>query len=142
MKVLCVDYGESRTGIALSDDLGLMAHGLETIFDKSLKAVAQKIAQIAQSKGVETIVVGLPKNMNNTLGERGEKTLRFVEVLKKHCQCEIITWDERLSTVSAIGYLNETNTRGKKRKAVVDTLAAEIILQSYLDFNNKGGEKF
>ncbi|MDD3765636.1 MAG: Holliday junction resolvase RuvX [Eubacteriales bacterium] len=139
MKVLCVDYGESRTGIALSDDLGLMAHGLETIFDKSPKAVAQKIAQIAKLKDAETIVIGLPKNMNNTLGERGEKTLRFAQVLKEYCQCEIITWDERLSTVSAIGYLNETNTRGKKRKTVVDTLAAQIILQSYLDFKNKGG---
>lgn len=141
MKVLSVDYGESRTGLALSDELGLMAHGLETVFSKNTKAVAQKIAEIASENNVGTILVGLPKNMNNTLGERGERTLRFIEVLKENSPCEIITWDERLSTVSAIGYLNETNTRGKKRKAVVDTVAAEIILQSYLDYNNKGGNK-
>jgi len=141
IKILGIDYGASRTGAAVSDLMGSMAHGIETIFSKSAKDVAQKVAALAEKHEVGKIVVGLPKNMNNTLGERGEKTQEFIELLRDTCRCEVVAWDERLTTVSAIGFLNETNTRGKKRKAVIDTVAAEIILQGYLDYIKRGGNK-
>ncbi len=133
MRVLGIDYGSARTGIAVSDPLGMMAHGVETVFSSSARKVAERIAQLAKTYEAGIIVVGLPKNMNNTLGERAAKTYRFIDLLKPLCGCDIMTWDERLSTVSAIGMLNETGTRGEKRKAVLDTVAAQIILQSYLD---------
>ncbi len=142
MRIIGIDYGASRTGVAMSDSLGSMAHGLKTIFAKGVGTVINEIGQIIKQYDVGIIVVGLPKNMNNTLGERGAITLRFVEKLKKRLSVEVITWDERLSTVSAVGILNETDVRGKKRKTVIDTVSAEIILQSYLDFKReteKGG---
>ena len=134
MRILGVDYGASRTGIAVSDPLGMMAHGVTTVHSKNPHDVARKTADFATEYRAEKIVVGLPKNMNNTIGERGDATLAFVEVLKGKTECEVVMWDERLSTKSAINVLNETNTRGAKRKAVIDTVAAEIILQNYLDF--------
>lgn len=141
MRILGIDYGAARTGIAVSDSLGLMAHGVETIFSSNARKVIQSVVLLAEKYDAGIIVVGLPKNMNNTLGERSEKTLKFISLLKKAYACDVVTWDERLSTVSAINILNETNTRGEKRKAVIDTVAAEVILQSYLDFKNNGGNK-
>lgn len=137
MRILGVDYGKARTGIAVSDPLGLMAHGIETIFSSNMRTVASRAAELAKEYEAGIIVVGLPKNMNNTLGERAEKTLRFVKLLEAESDAGVVTWDERLSTVSAINILNETNTRGEKRKAVVDTVAAQIILQGYLDHIRK-----
>ncbi len=137
MRILGVDYGKARTGVAVSDALGLMAHGIETIFSSNMRRVAESVAKLAKEYEAGIIVVGLPKNMNNTLGERAEKTIRFTKLLEEECGVEVVTWDERLSTVSAINVLNETNTRGEKRKAVIDTVAAQIILQSYLDYIRK-----
>lgn len=137
-RMLGVDYGVARTGIAVTDALGMMAQGVGTIHSGKTEKVLQSVLEYAKEYGVGVIVVGLPKNMNNTIGERGEACLAFGELLKQHTDCEVVMWDERLSTVSAIGFLNETNTRGKKRKNVVDTVAAEIILQNYLDYKKKG----
>ena len=133
MRILGVDYGEKRTGIAISDALGMTAQGVKTIFESYLVKVAKEVSNIAKELDAEKIVVGLPKNMDGTIGFRGEATYSFIEELKKETDLPIITWDERLSTVSAIKSLNETNTRGKKRKGVVDTVAAMYILQNYLD---------
>ncbi|MBQ2896704.1 MAG: Holliday junction resolvase RuvX [Clostridia bacterium] len=133
MRILGVDYGEKRTGIAISDALGMTAQGVKTIFESYLVKVAKEVSNIAKELDAEKIVVGLPKNMDGTIGFRGEATYSFIEELKKETDLPIITWDERLSTVSAIKSLNETNTRGKKRKDVVDTVAAMYILQNYLD---------
>lgn len=133
MRILGVDYGEKRTGIAISDALGMTAQGVKTIFESYPPKVAAEIFSTAKELRAEKIVVGLPKNMDGSIGFRGEATFAFIDELKKLTDLPIITWDERLSTVSAIKSLNETNTRGKKRKEVVDTVAAMYILQNYLD---------
>lgn len=137
MRILGVDYGEARTGVAVSDGLNLTAQGVKTIFGRNPEKVATEVSELVKEYDAKLVVVGLPKNMDNSIGFRGEATIEFVEILKKHINCEIEFWDERLSTVSAIRVLNETNTRGNKRKNVVDTVAACIILQNYIDF--KGG---
>lgn len=133
MKILGIDYGDSRTGFALSDDLGFGAHTLETLHEKNMKKVAQYAADLAQETSAEKIVLGMPKNMNGTIGERGERTQKFAAFLKELVDLEIIFWDERLTTVSAHQLMNETNVRGKKRKNCVDQVAAAFILQAYLD---------
>lgn len=140
MRIIGIDYGMSRTGIAVSDPLGLMAHGIKTISYSNAKSLINEICRIVKEYKAGIIVVGLPKNMNNTLGERGEATLKFVRMLENALLCKVITWDERLSTVSAAKFLNETDTKGKKRKAVIDAVAAEIILQNYLDYKKCGFE--
>ncbi len=137
MKIIGVDFGDVRTGVAVSDALGLTAQGIGTVYGRDPQKVADKVAALIKEQNADLTVVGLPKNMDGSVGFRGEATLNFVEILKTKIDCEIVMWDERLSTVSAINILNETNTRGAKRKAVVDTVAACIILQNYLDF--KGG---
>jgi len=138
MRVMSIDFGDSRTGIAISDQGGILASGVETIFEKNPKTVAKQAAQIAERLDAERIVVGMPKNMDGSIGFRGEKTLEFIERLKKYTNLEIATFDERLTTVSAELTLNEANIRGAKRKQVIDTVAAEIILQAYLE-SIKGG---
>ena len=137
-RILGVDFGIARTGVAVTDPLGMMAQGVATISSRKIEKVLEEVVKYAREYDAQAIVVGLPKNMNNTIGERGEACIEFGEMLKAETGLEVVMWDERLSTVSAINYLNETNTRGKKRKAVVDTVAAEIILQNYLDFKKKG----
>lgn len=137
MRILGVDYGEARTGVAVSDELNLTAQGVKTVFGRNSEKVAAEVSRIAKQYDVKLVVVGLPKNMDNTIGFRGEATMEFAEKLKPLIDCPIELWDERLTTVSAIRVLNETNTRGNKRKNVVDTVAACIILQNYIDF--KGG---
>ncbi len=139
MRVMSIDFGDSRTGIAISDEGGILASGIETIFEKNPKTVAKKAAQLAQKLNAQHIVVGMPKNMDGSIGFRGEKTLEFIERLKKYTDLEIATFDERLTTVSATLTLNEANIRGDKRKQVIDTVAAEIILQAYLE-SIKGGK--
>lgn len=138
MRVMSIDFGDSRTGIAISDQGGILASGVETIFEKNPKTVAKQAAQLATKLEAERIVVGMPKNMDGSVGFRGEKTLEFIERLKKYTDLEIATFDERLTTVSAEITLNEANIRGAKRKQVIDTVAAEIILQAYLE-SIKGG---
>ena len=133
-RMLGVDFGVARTGVAVSDPLGMTAQGVGTIHAGKVEEVLEEVIGYAKQYEANTIVVGLPKNMNNTVGERGEACIAFGERLKELTDCEVVMWDERLSTVSAIGVLNQTNTRGSKRKAVVDTVAAAIILQNYMDF--------
>jgi len=133
MRILGIDYGDSRVGIAVSDPMGWTAQGLETIESKNIDNVIGRIAELVQEYHIEKIVVGFPKNMNGSIGPRGELTLSFIEKLKEKVNTEIIPWDERLTTVAAHKVLNETNVRGKKRKNVVDTVAASYILQGYLD---------
>jgi putative Holliday junction resolvase len=140
MRVMSIDFGDSRTGIAVSDKNGILASGVETIFEQNPKTVAKKAAQLAAKLEAERIVVGLPKNMDGSCGFRAEKTMAFIERLKKYTDLKIDTFDERLTTVSAQITLNETNVRGNKRKKIIDTVAAEIILQAYLEYI-KGGKQ-
>lgn len=131
--ILGVDFGDSRTGYAVSDALGFSAHTLETFHERNMVKVANHTAELVKTVAAEKIVLGFPKNMNGTIGERGKKTKSFEKLLKTLVDCPIILWDERLTTVSAHNLMNETNVRGKKRKDSVDRIAAAFILQGYLD---------
>ena len=136
MKLLGIDYGDARVGVASSDALGLMAHGLETVPNRVYDKMLARLTTICGEVQPDTVVVGLPRNMDGSEGFRAQATHDFVSDLSARMpDLHIVLWDERLSTVEAAGILNQTNTRGKNRKAVIDTVAAEIILQSYLDAN-------
>jgi len=135
-RVLGLDYGSRTVGVALSDALGLTAQPLETIErkqeDKLRRTLARIEALIAEHE-VREIVLGLPKNMNNTLGERAEKTLAFRDALERRTGLPVVLWDERLSTVAAERVLMEEGVRREHRKEVIDQIAASLILQGYLD---------
>lgn len=134
MRIIGIDYGDARVGVAVSDPLGFTAQGVETVPNKVYKKMFERVVEIIKTYAAQKIVIGLPKNMNGTVGDRGEISKKFAGELKEvFPDADIILWDERLSTVEAAGILNITNTRGQSRKAVIDTVAASIILQSYLD---------
>lgn len=133
-KILGVDLGTVRTGIAVSDPSGLLAAPVGTVTQRDLERLAEQVAQTAQEQAAVEIVVGHPRNMDGTRGESARRAEQFAEKLRDLTGLPVSLWDERMTTVSAIGILNQTNTRGQKRKAVVDTVAATIILQDYLDY--------
>ena len=130
--ILGIDYGSSRTGFAISEN-GFLAGTLETFAEKNMNKVAEHAAELALKHNVDTIIVGLPKNMDGSEGFRAEAVRAFVAILKEYTELPIILEDERMTTMVAHQYLNLTGTGGQKRKKVVDTLSAEIILQNYLD---------
>ena len=134
MKIMAVDFGDSRTGLAVCDKSEFLASPAGVIEEKDFEQCIEKVAAAAKENAAEEIVVGYPKNMNNTIGERAQKCALFAEKLAELVDVPVKLWDERSTTVSAHYYLNQTNTRGKKRKAVVDAVAATIILESYLGF--------
>lgn len=136
MRILGIDYGDARVGVAVSDLLGLTAQGVKTIKNTGVKRLLSELLEVINEYKPEKIVIGLPKNMDGSEGFRAEATYEFAEKLKTIYDGEIVFWDERLSSVGAARYLNETNTRGKKRKNVLDTVAACIILEGYLSKNN------
>lgn len=131
---MSVDFGDSRTGIAVCGKSELIASPVCVISEKDFDKCLEKAANVAAEQRAEMIVVGYPKNMNNTIGERCDKCSLFAEKLREMTGLPVELWDERCTTVSAHNILNETNTRGKKRKAVVDAVAAVIILESYLGY--------
>ena len=133
MRILGVDYGDKRIGLALSDALGIVAGPVGTYEARGMRKDIDYIAALAKEKQAEAIVLGLPVNMDGTHGERAEKTKAFGRNLEKVSGLNVIYKDERLSTVSAEKSLIESNMRREKRKGVIDTVAAQIILQSYLD---------
>ncbi len=136
MRIMGLDYGSKTIGVSISDPLGLTAQGIETIERKNEDKLRQSFARIESlisEYEVEKIVLGFPKNMNNSVGERGEKTLLFKEQLERRVNLEVILWDERLTTVEANRTLIEGNIRREERKKYVDKLAAIFILQGYLD---------
>ena len=134
MKIMAVDLGDARTGLACCDKAEMLASPAGVIHEKNQNALLKKVAAAAKEHGAEEIVVGYPKNMDNTVGERAEKCEQFAEKLRELAKVPVTLWDERGTTVSAHGFLNVTDTRGKKRKAVVDAVAAVIILESYLAY--------
>lgn len=131
---MSVDFGDSRTGIAVCGKSELIASPVCVIAEKDFDKCLEKTANVAAEQRAEMIVVGYPKNMNNTIGERCDKCSLFAKRLREMTGLPVELWDERCTTVSAHNILNETNTRGKKRKAVVDAVAAVIILESYLGY--------
>lgn len=133
MIILAVDYGDKRTGIAVCDKLEILASPVCVLTEWNAETLAQKIIDIAKEKKAEKIVVGLPKNMDGSKGFRAEACEALGGLIKSGCDIPVVFWDERLTTVSAHRILSENNVRGKKRKSVVDSVAAEIILQSYID---------
>ena len=134
MIIMSVDFGDSRTGIAVCGKSELIASPVTVIQEKDFEKCIEKTAALAKEQRAEEIVVGYPKNMNGTIGERCEKCTLFAQKLEALTGIPTKLWDERCTTVSAHNFLNETNTRGKKRKAVIDAVAAGIILESYLAF--------
>ncbi len=134
MRILGIDYGDSRVGVAVSDPLGITAQGVGTVKNKGFQRLMPELLEIINEYKPEKIVVGLPKNMDGTEGFRADATKEFTAELEKIYEGEIVLWDERLSTVSASAVLNTTNTRGKDRKKVLDTVAACIILENYMNY--------
>ena len=127
------DIGTHTIGVAISDELGITAQGLKTIRRKSMEEDLKEIATIIHQLKIDRIVVGLPKNMDGTLGRQAEIILQCIKVLRNRIHVPVETWDERLSTVGASKVLLEADLSRKKRKKVIDKLAAVLILQGYLD---------
>lgn len=137
MRILGLDYGSKTVGVAVSDPLGLTAQGVEIIRRKSenkMRKTLARIEELIEQYQAEKIVLGLPKNMNNTLGDRAEKSLELKETLERRTGLAVVMWDERLTTVSANRVLMETGVRRENRKEHVDEIAAIFILQGYLDY--------
>ena len=133
MKIMAIDLGLQRTGVAVCDESELLASPVGTVTEHSRERLLSRIAELAAEHKAAAFVLGHPRNMDGSRGESARRAEEFAEMLGEATGLPVTLWDERLTTVSAIGYLNETNTRGKKRKAVVDTVSATIILQDYID---------
>lgn len=136
MRIMGLDYGSKTIGVAVSDPMGLTAQGIETITreeENKLRKSLRRIEELVEQYQVEEIVLGFPKNMNNTIGERAEKSLQLKETLERRLGLPVIMWDERLTTVEADRTLIEVGVRRENRKKYVDMIAAVFILQGYLD---------
>ena len=133
-RILGVDFGDTRTGLAVSDTSRFLASGIGYVSPGGIQKTADKVALVAREQKVSAIVVGLPKNMDDSEGFRAERCREFAGLLREQLEdIPVAMIDERMTTMSASRYLNETNTRGQKRKGVIDTLSAQIILQNALD---------
>ena len=133
MRIMGLDMGSCTIGIAISDELGMTAQGLKTIRRKLMEEDLKEITMVIDQYKIEKIVVGLPKNMDGTLGKQAEMVFQWIKASKKKIRLPMVTWDERLSTVGASKILLEADLSRKKRKKVIDKLAAVLILQGYLD---------
>ena len=136
MRIMGLDYGSKTIGVAVSDPLGLTAQGVEIIRreeENKLRKSLRKVEELVKKYEVEKIVLGFPKNMNNTIGERAEKSLQLKETLERRLGLPVVMWDERLTTVEANRTLMETGVRRENRGKYVDMIAAVFILQGYLD---------
>lgn len=135
MKLLGLDLGTKTLGIAISDETKLIASYLMTLEfkERDYDSLLPKIKEIVETKKISKLILGFPKNMNNTIGERAEETMAFKKQLEDYLNKEVVLQDERLTTVEATNYLLEANMSRKKRKQKIDGLAATIILQTYLD---------
>ncbi|MEP6698204.1 MAG: Holliday junction resolvase RuvX [Verrucomicrobiota bacterium] len=131
-RILGVDFGRARIGVAVSDELGLMAHPVETVPTAGGDAL-KRVAEIAREKNVERVVIGLPRHMNGSVGEAAGEALAFAEKLRPLLTCDVLTWDERLTTIAANRALQDLGKKTRASRSYVDQVAAQIILQSYLD---------
>lgn len=141
MRILGLDYGSRTVGVAVSDPLGLTAQSVETIWrrqENKLRQTLARIEELVSEYQAETIVLGYPKNMNNTIGERALKSLEFKEMLERRTGLPVVMWDERLTTIEANRTLMESGVRRENRKEHLDQLAAIFILQGYLDSLRNG----
>lgn len=140
MKILAVDYGDSRTGLAICDEGEILASPLKTVFEKNFDRCVEQVAATISESGAKLVIVGDPINMNGSRGERSEKCSLFAEKIRSLVDVPVRMWDERSSTVTAITYMNEVNKRGKKRREVLDQAAAAVILDSFLQFRKNNPE--
>ena len=138
MRIMGLDVGSKTIGVAISDELGLTAQGLKTIQRKSRDEDLKEIERLVEEFEIVKMVVGLPKNMNGTLGMQAEKVFQWIKVIEEKIKIPIFTWDERLTTVGASRILLEADLSRKRRKEVVDKVAAVLILQGYLNQSGKG----
>ncbi len=134
MRIMAIDYGDAHTGVAISDLTGLLAGYTTTIHTRRQEEVLSKLGELIQEYGVEELVLGYPKNMDGTLGPRAEKAQAMEQVLKERFALPVILWDERRTTIDAHNILQSAGKNAKKRKAVVDSVAAALILEGYLTF--------
>ncbi len=134
MIIMAIDLGKARTGLAVCDKSEILASPIGTIQEKDDEKLILKIIENLTSYKAEMAVIGLPKNMDGSLGESAQRAQKFAEELKEKINIPVNLWDERRTTITAHNYLNQTNTRGKKRKNIIDTLSASIILENYLEF--------
>ena len=136
MKIMAVDYGDTRTGLAVCDRTEFLASPVGVIGERNFYFTIQKVAHAVKEYDVQMVVVGYPVNMNGTVGPRAEKCAQFAELLKTKVDVPVELWDERATTLEAQNYLSETGTYGKKRKEVIDEVAATIILESYMTYRH------
>ncbi len=137
MRILCFDVGEKRIGIAVSDELGLTAQGVGVLTRSNLSKDFKQIGELVQRYQAGKIVIGFPKHMNGSVGEKAKEILNFKNKLQKHLDVEVELWDERLTTLEAKRTLLEANVSRSGRKKVIDKLAATLILSNYLQYHNR-----
>lgn len=133
MRIMAVDYGDARTGLAVSDMTGTIAGQAWVLHERNQDKVAASIISEAASRSVKTIVIGYPKNMNGTVGPRALLSEQLAEIVRSTCDIEVVLWDERMTTMGANRILSDAGKYGKKRKNTVDAVAASLILESYLN---------
>ncbi|HHY37131.1 MAG TPA: Holliday junction resolvase RuvX [Firmicutes bacterium] len=133
MRLLGLDVGEKTIGVAVSDPLGLTAQGVEVIRRRGRERDLERLAELAQTYGVETIVIGLPKNMDGSLGKQAEQVMAFATLVQERLDLPVVLWDERLTTIAAERALLEADLSRGRRREVIDKMAAVLILQGYMD---------
>lgn len=141
MRIMGLDIGSRTIGVAISDELGMTAQGLKTIKRRSMEEDLKEISLIIAQFKIDKIVVGLPKNMDGTIGKQAEMIFQWIKAAKEKIYLPMVTWDERLSTVEASKILLEADLSRRKRKAVIDKLAAVLILQGYLNQSGKQNDE-
>lgn len=143
MRLMGLDIGTHKIGIAISDELGITSQGLKSLDIKSKEATFKELFEIIENFKIGKVIIGLPKNMNGSLGNQAEKVLKWIEEFKSRINLPVETWDERLSTVEASKILLKADISRRKRKKVIDKLAATLILQGYIDScRNKGDDTY
>ena len=139
MRIMAIDYGDAHTGVAISDLTGLLAGYTTTIHTRRQEEVLDRLGSLIEEYGVEELVLGYPKNMDGTLGPRAEKAQALEQALRERFSLPVILWDERRTTIDAHNILQSAGKNAKKRKAVVDSVAAALILEGYLTFRRSRG---
>ena len=132
-RILGVDFGRARIGVAISDELGLLAHPLETIPGAKMDAAARRVAEIVRAKDVERVVLGMPRQMSGELGTAASEVTTFADKLRPLLGCDVVLWDERLTTTAANRALRDAGQKTRQTRGFVDQVAAQMILQGYLD---------
>ena len=141
MKIMGIDLGEKRTGVSICDENETIAYPLKVIIEENEKKLIEKIAELAEHNNVLMILIGLAKNMNGSLGERAQKHESFAKKLRSYVKIPVSLWDERQTTKLALRYLTENKTKRKKKKKIVDNIAATLILESFLEYRKNSSKK-